>query len=145
MDVNEEIAHRRNQLARQRQAEQARQALLRSSADAADRELRVIAQKFIHWARASGISAQPISVAERTPTEYNRYTVQGWVLSSVEENDSGGWVQHYINFVLFTDGRFHKIRSQRPELFEEHFSSDQVLNHIVDYILRSGSTVPWPD
>jgi hypothetical protein len=70
--------------------------------------------------------------------------LHGWVLHSEEEHDTG-WGGHRISFVLLTDGSFHRIRSQRPELHEEHFNPDRVLDYIVGYVLRSGSTVPWPD
>jgi hypothetical protein len=144
MDLNAEIARRRDELAQQRAADNARREAQHAATISADRELSEIAHKFILWARLSGKDPRSINVQERTPKGVIPYTLRGWVLHSEEEHDTG-WGGHSISFVLLTDGSFHRIRSQRPELHEEHFSPDGVLNYIVDYILRSGSTVPWPD
>jgi hypothetical protein len=126
---------------------------LREAERQARREAKLaqLGAKFVTWAQRSGI--RPTVVAEELKHGFfnfqTRYVkIRGWSLHTVEEEyraDPDIWYAAHFKGALavLPDGTVKwvgRFRLGPPQ----RISVEYVEQHIVAYIVRSGSTVPWP-
>jgi hypothetical protein len=149
MDINEELGRRRAEeaaasLAAQREAAAQRVATSRrQAADAAvGTQLRPLAQRFIQWANESRIEPETFNTQEQRVLFVRRRVPmqRGWRLSRRDIGEASGWGQPRIYLAVFTTGEIGWVGHVQGPII----TVAEVEKLIVNFIMRSKSTVPWP-
>jgi hypothetical protein len=150
MDINREVARQRAEkeaaaleahrlAAAQQAARDRRQAL----DDRIQIQLRPLTEKFIRWAHLSNISPQLLTTIEKR-TFFGRRQVpvqSGWCLDWKEVGEASGWGgPPRITLAVLTTGEVRWLGgSQVPIIVPA-----EIEQLVADFIVKHGSTVPWP-
>jgi len=148
LDINESVARRRREAAAAPRVgpltgRAHQEAVARVAARKRGAELRVLplGNRFVQWAKASGIQPTVVHEYLKNRAVFGTRTVRlkGWRLHSKDVGAQHGWRIPSASLVVLESGEIRWVGDASPII-----SQAEVERYIVDYIVKSRSTVPWP-